>query len=126
MPAAETRWIGLPPQLSLPRLLLNQQLFYQWDFNGQCPISWSDPVLSYTATTSSNSACNYTLVVSNSFGVSTSTVATLSVLIAAKAGYEATIVADKPLSYFRLDETSRAIAYDYAGGNNGDLCSGKL
>ena len=65
------------------------------------------------------SAGSYTLVISNSFGAATSSVATLTVL-PPPAGYASNILADHPLSYFRLDETNGTVAYDYAGGNNGN------
>ncbi len=114
-PAAETRLIGFPLSFA-PATPFNELLTFQW-FADNAPIAGATQS-SYTATTSSNSSGNYTLVVSNSFGVSTSTVATLSVLTP-QAGYETAIVADSPLAYLRLDETSGTTAFDVAGGNNG-------
>lgn len=115
VPAVETRWLGFPFTFA-PATLPNQQLSFQWNFNGAA-ISGATQS-SYTAPAVSGTAGNYTLVITNSFGVSTSTVATLSLLTSPNL-YVSTVLADDPLSYFRLDETSGTIAYDYAGGNNG-------
>jgi len=115
VPAVETRWLGFPLSFA-PASLPNQTLSFQWDFNGG-PISGATES-SYTAPANSGTAGSYSLVLSNSFGVSTSTVSTLS-LITAPNNYVSTILADQPLSYFRLDESGPPIAYDDAGGNNG-------
>jgi hypothetical protein len=116
-PTAETRWLGSPFSFA-PASLPNQQLSYQWQFNGG--LIPGATLSSYTATTLIGSPGSYTLVISNSFGVSTSTVATLSALTPPNY-YVSTILGDKPLSYFRLDESSGStVAYDYAGGNNGN------
>jgi len=116
VPAAETRWIGSPFSFA-PAGLPNQTLSYQWNFDGG-PIGGATQS-NYSATTGLGSGGTYTLVISNSFGTATSSVATLTVLTP-PPGYASTILADHPLSYFRLDETSGTIAHDYAGGNNGN------
>jgi hypothetical protein len=115
-PAAETRWLGSPLSFA-PASLPNQQLSFQWDFNGT-PIGGATNS-SYTAATTVGNTGSYTLVISNSFGVSTSTVATLTYLTSPNL-YVSTILGDHPLSFLRLDESSGPIAYDYAGGNNGE------
>jgi hypothetical protein len=116
VPAVEARWLGFPFSFA-PASLPNQQLTFQWDLNGRA-ISGATQS-SYAASASSNNVGNYTLVLSNSFGVATSTVAAFSLLTSPNL-YVSTILADKPLSYFRLDETNGPVAYDYAGGNNGN------
>jgi hypothetical protein len=115
VPAAETRWLGFPLSFA-PANLPNQQLSFQWDLNAK-PISGATQS-NYTAAAVSGTAGTYTLVISNTFGVSTSSPATLSLLSAPNL-YVSNILADGPLSYFRLDETNGTVAYDYAGGNNG-------
>ena len=115
VPSEETRWIGSPLSFA-PASLPNQQLSYQWQMNGNAIPGANQAT--YTAPSAVSSAGTYTLVISNSFGVATSTPAMLSVLTP-PAGYATTIVGDNPLSYFRLDETNGTTAYDYAGGNNG-------
>ncbi len=119
-PAAETRWIGSPISFS-PSNVVNQQFSYQW-FSNSTAIPGATNT-SYSAIAGSNSVGSYYLVISNTFGVSTSAVATLTIL-PAPPGYASTIVADNPLSYFRLDETSGSTAFDYAGGNDGTYNGG--
>ncbi len=116
VPAEETRWLGFPLNFA-PASLPNQQLSFQWFTNGS-PVSGATSSF-YTAPAVAGSAGSYTLVISNSFGAATSSVATLTVL-PPPAGYASNILADHPLSYFRLDETNSTVAYDYAGGNNGN------
>jgi hypothetical protein len=116
VPVEETRWLGFPLDFA-PATLPNQQLSFQWYHDGS-PITGANQS-SYTAASASNSVGSYTLVISNTFGTSTSSVATLNVLTP-PAGYASAILSNKPLAYFRLDETSGTIAYDYAGGNNGN------
>lgn len=112
-PATETRWLGFPLSFA-PASLPSQQLSFQWQFDGSA-ISGAT-LSSYTAP--ANTAGSYTLVISNGFAVATSTVATLSIKTSPDA-YVSTILADQPLAYLRLDESSGPTAYDYAGGNNG-------
>jgi hypothetical protein len=115
-PATEERWLGFPLSFA-PVNLPNQQFAFQWDLNGH-PISGAT-ASSYSAPTAAGSVGSYTLVISNSFGVATSSVATLSGYLTAPNTYVSTILADHPLTYFRLDETNGTTAYDYAGGDNG-------
>jgi hypothetical protein len=118
VPAAETRWLGSPLSFA-PASLPNQQLAYQWDLNGHA--IGGATLSSYTATTTLGTVGSYTLIITNSFGAATSSVATLAALpIPTNTEYPSTILGDHPLSYFRLDEHSGTIAYDYAGGNNGN------
>lgn len=116
-PATETRWVGSPLSFAPSNLDTNEEFSFQWDFNGM-PISGATQA-SYTAPASLGSAGSYTLVISNSGVVLTSSVSTLKVLTPPNY-YVSTILGDNPLSYFRLDETNGTIGYDYAGGNNGN------
>jgi len=115
VPATETRWLGFPLNVA-PESLPNQQLSFQWNLNGK-PIAGATES-SYTTPTTSNTVGNYTLVFSNSFGVATSSVTTVT-LIASPNLYVSTILGDKPIAYLRLDETNGTVAHDYAGGNDG-------
>jgi hypothetical protein len=117
VPAVETRWLGFPLDFA-PASLPNQQLSFQWDFNGAAIAGATQS--NYTAAATSGTAGTYTLIISNSFGVLTSTPAVLSLKTAPNL-YVSTILGDHPLSYLRLDEpVGSATAYDYAGGNNGN------
>jgi hypothetical protein len=120
VPAAETRWIGSPISFS-PSIAVSQPFTYQW-YSNSTAIPGANS-LTYTATATAASAGAYTLVYSNSFGVATSSVASVSVRTV-PPGYASVIVADNPLSYFRLDETSGSTAFDYAGGNDGTYNGG--
>jgi Concanavalin A-like lectin/glucanases superfamily len=115
-PATEVRWLGFPLSFA-PANLPNQQFAFQWDFNGT-PISGATGS-SYSAPTTAGSVGSYTLVLSNSFGVATSSVATFTGYLTAPNTYVSTILADHPLTYFRLDEASGPTAFDYASGDNG-------
>jgi len=116
VPAVEERWLGFPLSFA-PATLPNQQLSFQWNFDG-VPITGATNS-SYTAPATSLTAGTYTLVLTNSFGVSTSSMSTLSILTAPDA-YVSTVLGDKPLAYLRLDETNGDTAFDFAGGNNGE------
>jgi hypothetical protein len=116
VPATETRWLGFPLSFA-PASAFDEPLAFQWEFD-QHFISGATNS-SYTAPAVSGTAGSYNLVISNSFGVSTSSVAMLSLLTAPNP-YVSAILGDKPLSYLRLDETNGTVAYDYAGGNNGE------
>lgn len=68
-------------------------------------------------------AGDYTLVVTNPNGSTSSTVATVTVLAISNA-YVGEVMTDRPLSYWRLNETEdpasgTAAAHDYAGGHDG-------
>jgi hypothetical protein len=60
----------------------------------------------------------YTLTVSNSFGSITAS-ANLSVLAAPTEAVEALVIADKPVAYYQLNESSGPTAFDLVGTYNG-------
>jgi hypothetical protein len=64
-------------------------------------------------------AADYVVVVSNSSGSVTSSVATLTVVPAPTDTYGALVMAGGPVAYWRMNETSGAVMHDYAGGHNG-------
>jgi len=76
------------------------------------------PTLRISAVTSGDAA-NYDVVIANSFGSVTSVVATLAVITPSAGGYEAAIIANNPIAYYRLNETSGTVANDYWGGHPG-------
>jgi hypothetical protein len=91
---------------------------YTWSFNST-PISGATNP-SYTAVAGTSTAGNYSVVLSNALGSTPSSDALLTVL-PNPIGYVGAVAAAQPTAYWRLDETSGSIAYDYAGGFNGNL-----
>jgi len=69
---------------------------------------------------------NYTVVVSNAFGVVTSSIASLTVVPTPTYPYGQTVLADNPLGYWRLDEASGGVAHDYLSGKDGIYTSAVL
>lgn len=64
-------------------------------------------------------AGSYRLLVSNGSGESiTSEVITVTVRVPAAGSYEAAIVTNRPLAYWRLNEETGDRGYDYAGGHD--------
>jgi len=91
---------------------------YAWSLNSS-PISGATNS-SYTAVAGTSTAGNYSVLLSNALGSTPSSDALLTVL-PNPSGYIGAVAAAQPLAYWRLDETNGSIAYDYAGGFNGNL-----
>ena len=90
-------------------------LTYAWTLNGS-PISGATSS-SYTATNIQASG-SYVCTVANSFGSTPSAAISVTVLTPPAVTYPANVVADKPLAYYRLNESSGTTAFDYVGGLN--------
>ena len=116
VPASEVRWIGFPLTFG-PASLPNQSLQFQWYFDGSVIAGATNST--YSVNSSNGSAGTYTLVLSNSLGTSTSTPAMFTGVLNWPSGYASAILGDKPVAFWRLDETNGNTAHDYAGGNDG-------
>lgn len=91
-------------------------LSYQWQ-KGTTDIPGATTA-SYTITgITPADAGDYRAVIVNPYGTNITTVASLAVLPA--ANYAAVVMAGQPDAYWRLNETSGGIAFDYAAGLNG-------
>lgn len=91
---------------------------YQWRKNGaDIPGATNTALIATNLQT--NDTGSYTVVISNAFGVATSTVAALTVMPAPTYPLAQAILTNNPLGYWRLDETSGTVARDYAANNNG-------
>jgi hypothetical protein len=92
-------------------------LAYQWCQNGVPVSGQTTNTLSFASIVPSDTG-SWTLVVTNSYGATTSSVVTLTVL-GPVAAYDAQILADGPVDYWRFNETNGTTAYDYIGWLNG-------
>jgi hypothetical protein len=93
---------------------------YQWSLNGT-PISGATSSAYILTDVRAEDAGNYSVLITNPYG-STNANATLTLLTATKLA--AVVTERTPLGYWRLDETSGTVAYDYVGGRDGALRTG--
>lgn len=91
-------------------------LSYQWTSNG---VVIPDATNATYTVTDAQSGATYGCQVSNSITTTPITPISLTVLADPTAPYPQQVLADNPLAYFRLDESSGTTAFDYVGGNNG-------
>jgi hypothetical protein len=80
-------------------------------------------VLTLTGVSATDEA-DYTVTVSNPAGSITSDVAHLTVLSAPADGYLAAVLADGPISLWRLEESAGPMAYDSLNGRDGNYVGG--
>jgi autotransporter-associated beta strand protein len=90
---------------------------YQWKHQGTNIPGANDSTYIIPVATMSD-AGTYTCAITNNYGGTVSLGATLTVL--ATNSYVNAILADGPISYWRLGETNGTIAHDGVGGNNGN------
>lgn len=109
----------------------SEPLQYQWRFNG---VDITDagnvsgaktPTLALAGLKAANSG-NYEVIVSGPGGSVTSSNALLTVIAPMPDSYDEAIIALQPYSYWRLDETTDTVAYDYWGGRNGSYGSAAI
>jgi hypothetical protein len=89
---------------------------FQWSLNGS-PITGATNV-AYNPPTSVLSTNVYSCVVTNLYGSVTNSPINVAVIADPTAPFPVQVLADSPIAYYRLDETSGTTAYDYAGANN--------
>jgi predicted alpha-1,6-mannanase (GH76 family) len=93
-------------------------VFYNWCLNGMVIPAATNS--SYQlANLQTNQSGNYTVVISNSFGVITSSIVSLTVVPVPAYPFGQAVLTDGALGYWRLDETNGIVAHDYISGNNG-------
>lgn len=114
-PAVETRWNGFPFEFDAAGVG-SATVNYKWLFDGTATGTTSSNIV---GTANSGTAGSYSVIVNNSLGSATSSVPGVLNIVSIPAGYPATILADHPIAYYRLDETSGTVAHDYAGGHDG-------
>ncbi|HWN95885.1 MAG TPA: LamG-like jellyroll fold domain-containing protein [Methylomirabilota bacterium] len=98
---------------------------YQWQFDtADIPDATNS---SFTVTNiQPQDEGNYRVVVTNSAGSVTSVIATLTILTPALDTYTAYVLEKGPAAYWRLNETSGSVAYDYFGGHDGTYANVSL
>lgn len=97
-------------------------LTFQWQKDGADMPGATDKTLVLT-NAGPETAGSYRVVVTNNAGVATSASASIQVLGPLET-YEATVLRDAPVAYWRLDETSGTTATDSVGNNHGVYMNG--
>ncbi|HEY6226866.1 MAG TPA: LamG-like jellyroll fold domain-containing protein, partial [Verrucomicrobiae bacterium] len=126
-PVGATRYAGASVQLRAAATGVGN-VTYQWKKGGANVVDntrisgATTDTLTITGLTAGD-AGDYTLVVTDPNGSTTTDVATVNVLSIPNA-YVGEVIADKPISYWRLNETEdpssgTAVAHDYVGGRDG-------
>jgi hypothetical protein len=89
---------------------------YQWTSNGNI-------IAGATGSTykvpNIETAATYAGTVSTAYGTNHTSNVVVTVLAAPTNPYPAAVLASHPMDYWRLDEASGTVGYDYTGGNNG-------
>jgi hypothetical protein len=114
-PAAQTRFVGGSAQFTV--VAAGGQLTYQWLKNGTAIANATTNPLALAGLVSGDAA-DYRVVITNSAGSITSAIAHLTVS-ALPAGYPGAVMADGPVAYWRLDESSGTTMVDSYNLNNG-------
>lgn len=93
-------------------------LTYQWYLNGTAVSGQTTTTLKQTNLKTTQSG-SYALVASNPYGSISNVIAVVTVIASPTSPYATAVLADSPISYWRLDETNGVVAYDVVGANNG-------
>ena len=115
-PIPVTRWTNFPFTISVTASG-SEPLSYCWMEDGVFIPGATNA--SYTAVAQISGNFNYSCLVTNQFGMTNSATVALTGLTWPTAWFPSSILFYKPIAYYRLDELSGNIAYDYAGGING-------
>jgi hypothetical protein len=128
--SGQIRWSGAPLSLTVSAVG-SPPLSYQW-YRGPLglgtPLSNGGGISGATATNlvinpATLSDTNFYVVVSNPYNSATSILSVLTFVPAPTNPYPQAVIADNPVSYWRLGETNEpsngTAAFDYLGGRNG-------
>jgi hypothetical protein len=123
MPATATRVIGKSISYSV---VANAALpvSYYWRTNGIFIPGATAATLNLVNLQSNNTA-SYSVLVSNAYGSVLSVASTLTI-VPPSYPYAQLVLADNPISYWRLDELGGPTAFDCVGGRNGTYTSTQL
>lgn len=114
-PVARTAYIGGSALFSVAAD--GGSLSYQWKKAGSPVSGATNTTLLLTGVTLASEA-DYSVTVSNPIGTTNSAPAHLTVAAVPTTGYLGTVLADSPVTLWRLGESSGTTAYDTWGGNN--------
>jgi len=122
-PASITRYLGAPATTLSIVADGTPPFTYQWKHAGTNigPATTTSVVTNTLAVgpiTLAN-AGQYSVFITNQFGSTNSTLATLTVITPAPQSYQAAVTALSPYGYWRLDDDTNSVIYDAWGGNHG-------
>jgi len=115
-PAASTRALGESISYSVVATAA-LPVGYYWRTNGVA-IPGANSATLNLSNLQSNNAVSYSVLVSNAYGTKVSSPVSLQV-VPPNYPYAQLVLADNPMSYWRLDETGGTMAFDCVGGRNG-------
>jgi hypothetical protein len=120
LPAALNVYPGGSPKLQVT-VAGSTPFTYLWTSNGVVLPVGSDPSLTLNNVQPGLNGAQFSVLITNAYGFTNSAVATLTVATLNPASYASVMLADNPISYWRLgeDPTVTATALDCWGGNNG-------
>jgi hypothetical protein len=94
-------------------------LTYQWYFNGTNVVANATSATLSLPNVQALNAGSYDCVVSNRYGTTNSTTLVLTVLSTPPDAYDRAVLAQQPIAFYPLNETTGSTAYEYVQGNNG-------
>jgi hypothetical protein len=123
-PQPPTVTVQLPPPVRYSGATVSLQaaaqgtlpISFQWNFNG-APIAFATNATLLLTNLDYIAAGNYSVTVSNAFGVATS--AAVGLAVQTPGPFAAVILADQPVAWWRMDETIRPTIVDSWDSHNG-------
>lgn len=92
-------------------------LIYQWSSNGVAIASGTTSALTVT---NAHATATYTCTITNILGTNSINPISLNIVSDPTAPFPTSVLADGPISYYRMDESSGSTTcFDYVGGENG-------
>jgi len=115
-PSPTLRFVGFPFSFSVVARG-NSPLSYYWYLGSTLIQSGASPV--YSSTASLANAGLYTVVVSNNIGPNATSAPVALTVKAIPNGYPGQVIANGPISYYRMDETNGTVCHDGISGHDG-------
>jgi len=92
-------------------------LSYEWFYNTSTPVPSATNATLTLPNLSAANAGSYSCKITNPYGTTNS--ATLVLTVVSPTPYETAVLADQPVCYYPLNETSGTLAYEYVSGSDG-------